>query len=341
MGPFRFLVESHEGGLRLDKFLAARVPSQSRSAIQRHIQEGAVLVEGSPAKPSRVLRPGEEVVYEPPEPRPSTLEPQDIPIAVVYEDAHLVVVDKPAGLVVHPAAGHPDGTLVNALLSRCPDLKGVGDEQRPGIVHRLDKDTSGVMVVAKTDAAHRGLTAAFSRHAVVRMYLALVRGRPPDSGTWETPYGRHPVDRKRFTSRTGSRRAKTRYRVLAEGAEASLVAARLETGRTHQVRVHFAEAGFPLLGDPVYGGRVRDRRLAEVAGRLGRQALHAAVLGFRHPVSGDPLCFVRPPPGDFLEALGALRISYPPSGWPPEDLEGRVAGLPWPLPAGPREDEEP
>jgi 23S rRNA pseudouridine1911/1915/1917 synthase len=232
-----------------------------------------------------------------------------IPLRIVYEDAHLVVVDKAAGLVVHPAAGHEDGTLVNALLAHCHDLRGIGGELRPGIVHRIDKDTSGLLVVAKDDATMNALGADFKVHRIKRVYEALVVGRPAHaSGTIDTLHGRDPHDRKKFSIKVKTgKRAITNWRVVEELGGATRVEAELETGRTHQVRVHFAAMGCPLLGDATYGRPPRDEDLRAIGKQLGRQALHARVLGFHHPATGEWLEFASPPPEDFMAALAALR----------------------------------
>jgi 23S rRNA pseudouridine1911/1915/1917 synthase len=253
------------------------------------------------------VREGDVVELRLPTPRPLDLEPADIPLDVLFEDGHLLVVDKPAGLVVHPAPGHERDTLVNALLGRHTALSGIGGVLRPGIVHRLDRDTSGVMVVAKSDAAHLGLARQLEGHSMEREYQALaVQVRGPglaESGTFETLFGRHPVDRARFTGRVQEgKRAVTHYRVTARYRDGALaVTCRLETGRTHQIRVHLSEAGAPVLGDSLYGGK------AMQASRLiARQALHAGVLGFRHPVTGQGLRFEVAPPEDYRRAQAAL-----------------------------------
>jgi 23S rRNA pseudouridine1911/1915/1917 synthase len=237
---------------------------------------------------------------------------------VLYEDEHIIVIDKPAGLVVHPAPGHPDSTLVNALLAHCRDLSGIGGELRPGIVHRLDKDTSGVMVATKTDAAHVALAEVFQAHRLEREYIALVAPAPappaPQQGTFSTLHGRHPVHRKQFTSRVQrGKPAITHWRLerhfgpdRGAGVMAAQVRCRLETGRTHQIRVHLSEHGMPVIGDPLYGHRYRDPELAALAHRLGRQALHAAVLGFAHPVTGAPLRFESPMPADMQSLAQSL-----------------------------------
>jgi len=229
-------------------------------------------------------------------------------LKVVHEDRWLVVIDKPAGLVVHPAPGHEAGTLVNALLAHCQDLRGIGGELRPGIVHRIDKDTSGLLVVAKDDATMNALAAAFKAHTIERVYEALVAGVPPGpSGRIDTFYGRDPRDRKKFSSRVRSgKRAVTNWRVVARYPGAARMEARLETGRTRQVRVHLAALGCPLLGDQVYGRSPRDPKLRAIAETLGRQALHARALGFIHPATGKKMAFSSTPPADMLAALAAL-----------------------------------
>lgn len=315
-------------GERLDKLLAASVPEGlglSRSRLQALIAAGALArADGTPlADPKARLEQGGELVLRVPRPRPSAVAAEDIPLDIVYEDPHLIVLNKPAGLVVHPAPGAPDGTLVNALLHHCAaTLSGVGGRIRPGIVHRIDKDTSGLLVVAKDDVAHQGLAAQFKAHDLERRYLAVVRGAPDPADprlnglagiAWEPggvlriegAIGRHPGDRKRMAvlSRDG-RRAVTRARVLERfGAkpDAALVECRLETGRTHQIRVHLTFAGHPLIGDSVYGRRTG------VEADFPRQALHAASLGFVHPVTGERLRFEAPPPEDFAALLERLR----------------------------------
>jgi 23S rRNA pseudouridine1911/1915/1917 synthase len=306
--PPTFTVEEEGVGQRVDVYLAARTEA-SRSQLRRHLDAGAVLVDGARVKPKRTLRLGETVTYEPPPPVPDEAVPQDIALEVLYEDAELIVVNKPAGLVVHPAAGHPDGTLVNALLARCGALSSVGGRQRPGIVHRLDKDTSGVMVASKTDRAHHHLAEQFSRHTVERCYEAITVGSPPaERGTFDTLHGRHPVHRKRFTSRVDrGRRAVTHYEVRERVAGLCVVEVRLETGRTHQVRVHLAEHGAPILGDPVYARAPSDERLRGLARDLGRQALHAAVLGLDHPTRGERLMWRTPLPADMAAVLAQAR----------------------------------
>ena len=315
-----FVVPAAAEGARLDQWLAGQGLPLSRSQIKRRIDEGEVTVNGRPGRPSLKLRAGDEIVFELQPPREVAVAAEDLPLEVLYQDRHLVVLDKPAGLVVHPAAGHASGTLVNALLHHVRDLSGVGGELRPGIVHRLDKDTSGVLVVAKDDATHAALSARFKTKDLLRLYHAVVAPPPPtESGTISTFYGRHPRDRKRFTSRAREgRRAVTHYRVLERfGAHAALLECRLETGRTHQIRVHLAEHGWPVLGDPVYGRAPKEPWLRELAQGLGRQALHASVLAFRHPISGDELRFDAPLPADLAALRAALRAGPPAARTPP------------------------
>ncbi len=348
--PLELTVTGALAGERLDKALAALAadtpgtPALSRSRIARLIAEGAVTGEAGETvtEASRKVKPGEVYTLEIPPPEPIEPEPEDIPLAIAYEDAELIVVDKPAGMVVHPAPGAERGTLVNALLHHCGDsLSGIGGARRPGIVHRIDKDTSGLLVVAKSEAAHAGLAAQFAAHAVERRYLALLWGAPDrasarlaglagvsfeDGGRLriEAPIARHPGDRKRMAVVAGGRRAVTRLHVMERfGAQvaqdgrgapfASLAECRLETGRTHQIRVHAAHVGHPLVGDPVYG---RPRAAAardigpEIATSLAafpRQALHAAELGFRHPVSGERIRLESPLPADLRDLVAILR----------------------------------
>jgi 23S rRNA pseudouridine1911/1915/1917 synthase len=295
--------------MRLDSFLAGELPEVSRSQLSRQIGQGAVTVNDTVFPPSRKLRAGDVVVWTPPPVVVTELRGEDIPLKVVYEDRWLVVIDKPAGLVVHPAPGHEDGTLVNALLSHCSDLRGIGGELRPGIVHRIDKDTSGLLVVAKDDQTMKALGAAFKAHDIERVYEALVVGKPPaESGRIDTLHGRDPRDRKKFSIRVKEgRRAVTDWRVIERFTGAARMEAELETGRTHQVRVHLAALGCPLLADRTYGKPPRDPALRAIADELGRQALHARSLGFVHPATGKMLSFRSEPPEDFRRALAALR----------------------------------
>ncbi|MHB8420817.1 MAG: RluA family pseudouridine synthase [Myxococcales bacterium] len=302
-------------GVRLDQWLAQIQPEITRSQLKGLIEAGAVLVNGEGVKPSRKLHAGDRVDLTPRAARPARARPEPIPLRVLYEDADVVVVDKPPGMVVHPAGALLSGTLVNALLHRCPDLGAIGGEIRPGIVHRLDKDTSGALVVAKSEAALVGLQAAFQARAVEKRYAALVHGAPAERGAFDTPYGRHPRDRVRFTTRVAaSRRAKLEWEVRERFAGVAFVEVALLTGRTHQIRVQFAEAGFPILGDALYGGTRRERRLigspaALAADALSRQALHARLLAFPHPRRQEIVRVEAPLPDDFLRALAILRTA--------------------------------
>jgi 23S rRNA pseudouridine1911/1915/1917 synthase len=304
-------------GLRADRFLAEAIGSLSRSRVKALIAAGAATRDGKPLRDAAdPVRPGSSYALAIPGAVSALPLPQDIPLTILFEDADLIVLDKPAGLVVHPAPGNQDGTLVNALLAHAgEDLPGIGGEKRPGIVHRLDKDTSGVMVVAKTERAHRALSLAFAERDLDREYLALVWGLPaPPAGEIEAPIGRHPIDRKRMAVvARGGKHALTRYVTeRAWGAGCALLRCRLATGRTHQIRVHLAEIGHPLVGDPVYLRRTpaAARALEEPARQallsFPRQALHAATLGFRHPVTGLALSFSVPPPADFVALLTLL-----------------------------------
>lgn len=306
--PTVLTVTEDDGGKRLDRVLADRCPEFSRSALQRWIEQGRVEQAGEVVSRKTKAVSGAEVSIHPAPPEAMSAEPQDIPLEVVFEDPHLMVVDKPAGLVVHPAPGHADGTLVNALLYR-GQMQGGADPLRPGIVHRLDKDTTGVMVVAKTPQAHERLVEMFQAHALERAYLAIAVGRPPQSITYDTFHARNPAHRKKFTSRTDrGRRAVTHLELIELLHGSALVRCRLETGRTHQIRVHLAEHGHPVLGDPLYGKSIGDPELRRVSSELGRQALHAALLAFAHPITGEPMRFETVPPQSFQRALEALRI---------------------------------
>jgi 23S rRNA pseudouridine1911/1915/1917 synthase len=301
-------------GGRVDKALAEALPDVSRARIQALLAEGRVSHLGRPVDPRGKAQAGDYRLDIPP-PTPAEPRPEAIPLRILHEDAHLIVIDKPAGIAMHPAPGSETGTLVNALLHHCGEsLSGIGGVARPGIVHRLDKETSGVVVVAKTDAAHQGLSALFERHDIERMYVAFTRGAPtPITGTIEGAIARSPHDRKKMALvKTGGRHALTHYTVSrtfgpVEKPLAARVACRLETGRTHQIRVHLASKGAPCLGDPVYGSGspATPVRAALAEAGLTRQALHAAVLGFVHPVTGETLRFESPLPEDLarLEAL--------------------------------------
>jgi len=295
--------------MRLDLFISSRLEGETRASVQRLIEAGNVLVDGHPVRSSLKLKGGEEVAVQIPAPAAAEPQPESIPLEVLYEDHDLIVINKPAGMVVHPGPGNSSGTLVNALLAHCTDLSGIGGELRPGIVHRLDKGTSGVLVVAKNDRAHQGLSGQFHVHSVKRIYQALVFGNPAeDSGKIEGIIGRHPTERLRQSLKAkNGKHSVTRWRVKERFGRITLLELRLETGRTHQIRVHLTETGFPLLGDPLYpdGGRVNnlaDLRLKKMITSLGRQALHARTLGFIHPVTGEYLEFSTPLPDD-LQAL--------------------------------------
>ncbi|MCC7491302.1 MAG: RluA family pseudouridine synthase [Fimbriimonadaceae bacterium] len=301
-------------GSRLDLYLARQVPGLTRSQAQRLIDSGAVTLDGLPGKSGQAVRAGQRLQVVWPPPLPSPLTPEPLALDVIHEDADLLVLNKPAGLVVHPARGHWTGTLVNALLAHCDDLSGIGGELRPGIVHRIDKDTSGLLVVAKHDLAHSRLSAQFKDHSAQREYLALAVGQPAwDQQTVEAPLGRPAQRRDRMAVVPAGREARTHLTVLERFAHGVLLQARLETGRTHQVRVHCTWIGHPLFGDPLYGVRRREalgplpEGLAAVVAALPGQALHAATLRFTHPTSGAPLVFSVPPPGAFVDLLAALR----------------------------------
>ncbi len=314
--PVVLTVPEDEAGERLDRWLATHLPDYSRSQIQRWIREGQVLVDGTPAKPSHRVEPGETVMVHVPPPEETSLQAEAIPLRIVYEDADLLVIDKPAGMVVHPAPGHSRGTLVHAVLHHCPDIQGVGGERRPGIVHRLDKDTSGLILVAKNDPAHRYLQRQFAERKVYKEYLALVEGRlDPPSGRIVAPIGRHPVHRQRMavlppdplTGEIRGREAVTEYYSLAvyRGRTVTghvmpftLVRAVPHTGRTHQIRVHLAWLKHPIVGDPLYGPR--QPRLP-----VPRLFLHAHRLRLRLP-SGEEREFVSPLPPDLQEVLHRL-----------------------------------
>src|SRR5690349_11149337 len=306
-------LESAHAGWRLDRALAAAVPTLSRERLKALIRSGAVEAEGKALRdPATKVRGEEALKVAVPEPEPAHNEAQDIPLRVVFEDEHLLVVDKPAGLVVHPAAGNRDGTLVNALLHHCGgSLSGIGGVARPGIVHRIDKDTSGLLVVAKTDVAHEGLAKQFAAHSIDRRYLAIVSGVPQAAeGKVDAPLARSSTNRKKIAVVEGSRgkRAVTHWRRLERLRDSALVECRLETGRTHQVRVHMASIGHPLLGDPVYGrsGKTHGKVLKELG--FHRQALHAAELGFTHPVTKNRISFSSPMPPDMQELKRALGV---------------------------------
>lgn len=292
-----------ESGKRLDAWLADSEPELSRARWQALIKSGEVRVNGKAGKPNLKLKEGDWVEWKIPEPVPTETLPEDIPLHVIFEDRHIIVVNKPAGLVVHPAAGNETGTLVNALLHHCKDLTGIGGEKRPGIVHRLDKDTSGVMVVAKTEKAMTELARQFKERETEKEYLAVVRGEiQPPMGRVETLIGRHPIHRKKMAANVKrGRNAISNYKVEENFVRASLVRVRIETGRTHQIRVHMAHLRHPIIGDDLYG------RVGSEGVRADRQMLHAAKLSIAHPDTGERLYFSAPVPHDMEDLLNRLR----------------------------------
>ena len=306
METLEFTAAPADAGQRLDRWLAGQAGAPSRSALQGLMEAGFVRRNGAPANKKDKLAAGDRITLTLPDPQPIEAQPQNIPLDIVYEDDHLLVVNKPKGMVVHPASGNPDGTLVNALLYHCRgQLSGVGGAIRPGIVHRIDKDTSGLLVVAKDDLTHQGLSEQMAVHAIHRVYHAVVYGNiRQDTGTIEAPIGRDPRDRKRMAVTPGQgKRACTHWQVLERFGRFTLLACRLETGRTHQIRVHMAHIGHPLAGDPVYGPR-------SVIRELQGQCLHAKELGFRHPVTGQEMRFDSPLPAYFTTFLERLRKEH-------------------------------
>ena len=294
-------ITAEESGERIDALLARMVPELSRSAAQRLLEEGLVTLLGKPVRKNYRCAAGDCFELVLPEPEDLPLVPQDIPLDVVFEDSDVIVVNKPRGLVVHPAPGHPDGTLVNALVFHCGDsLSGIGGEKRPGIVHRIDKDTSGLLIAAKNDFAHRELSEQLKDRSLSRTYEAVVRGNlREDAGTVDRPIGRHPTDRKRMAIVPGGRPAVTHWQVLARYKGYTHVRCKLETGRTHQIRVHMASLGHPLLGDFTYGAPSPEKGLEG-------QCLHARALQFLHPRSGEPVRLETPLPDYFLDVLSKL-----------------------------------
>ena len=295
--PIEFIVSENDAKLRLDQLLARRLPQYSRSRLQQLIRSGFVRLNDASTRPRQIVRAGDKIDVREPPVEQIEIQPQRIPLDILFEDDDLIVINKPAGLTVHPGAGQREHTLVNALLSHCTTLSGIGGKERPGIVHRLDRETSGCLVVAKNDLAHRELSRQFADRNVEKIYLALVAGklRKP-AGIIEERIGRHPVHRQRMSVTTKrGRTAKTEYRVLRSTGDASLIECRLHSGRTHQVRVHFHHLGHALLGDKVYAPRV--------AKNFPRQMLHAWKLGFRHPRTGEWKQFQAPVPDDFKEAV--------------------------------------
>lgn len=301
-----YFVDAAHSGTRLDSFLTGHLPELSRSQIKALIESGRVTVDGSPGKPATRVHRGQRIDVDIPAATAPVVAPEPMSLDVIYEDSEVVVVNKPAGLTVHPGAGRAGGTLVNAILARIPDLAGVGDALRPGIVHRLDKDTSGLLVIAKTPRALASLQEQVASRRVTRRYLALVHGTiPHEQGTIDAPIGRHPRHRTKMAVVPGGREAITRYRVIERFARHTLVEAQLVTGRTHQIRVHFAHIGHPVAGDQAYARRRDDLQ-------IGRQALHAFRLQFNHPASGEAIMFEAPLPPDLERALARLRATESP-----------------------------
>ncbi len=308
-GRSETLLVTEPSARRLDVFLRREFPSESRTALLRMIREGHVRVDGQVVKPSHVPRSGQRIAVIWPEPKRAEPAPLQMALEVLYEDDALLVLNKPAGLVVHPGAGHQEGTLVNALLHHCRgQLSGIGGVARPGIVHRLDRDTSGLMVVAKNDAGHIALSEQFAQRGVEKVYHAIVCGRlKPETGEIHAPIARHPSHRHMMTVSIGGRPAVTSYATIESLAGATLVEARLHTGRTHQVRVHFKHIGFPLVGDVTYGKGPNSWLVENTGYVAGRQMLHARRLGFTHPVNRRFLTFEAPWPPDFASAVEVLR----------------------------------
>ncbi len=314
-----FTFERGQTPQRLDQYLALCSPDLSRSQIKRLIESDQVQCNGEPVKTGSKLKGGEIITVTIPEPAPIDALPETIPLNILYEDAHLIVIDKPAGMVVHPAPGHSSGTLVNALLHHCQDLSGIGGQIRPGIVHRLDRDTSGVMVVTKDDATHQDLAQQFKLHTIERRYIALIYGQPEnEAGTIDKPIGRHPLHRKKMSSTTRhGRSAVTHWRVLQrfDIDRLTLVELKLETGRTHQIRVHLSEAHHPLVGDPVYGNSRRANQIPDTTLRamilgLNRQFLHARLLRFTHPSTRKEMEFSSAAPAELQTLIDYLNRKH-------------------------------
>lgn len=304
MDRLEFVIENQGEQERIDRYLAGRYPEFSRSYLQKLLKEESVSVNGKTVKANYKIQQGDRIILEIPEAEKTDILPQEIPLDILYEDDYLMVVNKPKNMVVHPSAGHMEGTLVNAILAHCGDhLSGINGVLRPGIVHRIDKDTTGALLVCKEDSAHRDLAEQLKEHSIKRRYRAIVQGNlKEDEGTVEGPIGRHPADRKKMAiNYKNGKEAITHYRVLERFGRYTYIECRLETGRTHQIRVHMASIGHPLLGDTVYGS-------AKNPWKLQGQVLHAMVLGFIHPVTGEYMEFEAPLPDYFLKLLDKLRI---------------------------------
>jgi 23S rRNA pseudouridine1911/1915/1917 synthase len=314
-----FLVDEEDGGERIDAYLSGQIPELSRSRIQKSIRAGELMVGGSAVtKPSRRVHEGERVELAFSPPRPLDMQPEDIPLDILFEDDGLIVLDKPAGMVVHPSPGHDRGTLVHALLAHCRNLSGIGGVLRPGIVHRLDAGTTGLLMVAKSDEVHIALSRMLMERRIERIYYAVVWGEVDgETGTIDLPVGRSPRDRKKMAVLAeGGREAFTTYYLLDTYGPFQYIRLKLGTGRTHQIRVHLSHTGNPVLGDPVYGGRrIRKGSLskgeaglaARVLSLIDRQALHAGELSFEHPLTGVPMRFEAPPPLDMQSVLDVIR----------------------------------
>lgn len=307
------IVSFDDAGARCDQYVVRYFPQFSRAQVQRWIENGAITVNDAPIKRAGKLRAGDTIIITPPDVLPSELIPESIPLDILYEDEHLVVINKPPDMVVHPGAGQHSGTLVHALLAHCKDLKGVGDKERPGIVHRLDKGTSGVLVVAKSDPVLRALQVQFQSRDIVKEYMAVVHGVPRGrAGVWDQPIGRHSVHRKKMAVVTRGRPALTRWEsVETFGNFATLLHLFLHTGRTHQIRVHATHAGHPLIGDPTYSGRrakVANETWRMVVQEFKRPALHALRLQFTHPVTNEKMTWTAPIPEDMAELVLAARM---------------------------------
>jgi 23S rRNA pseudouridine1911/1915/1917 synthase len=311
---FSIRVTEKDQGIRIDQFLSGTDLNLSRSQAKKLIDGGAILLNQNRTKPSTHLMLGDMVSGNLPKPEPVSLKPEPLPLTILYEDSSIIVIDKPSGMVVHPAYGNPSGTLVNALLYHCKDLSGINGVLRPGIVHRLDKDTSGIMVVAKDDHAFQQLTQQFKNRTIEKIYLAIAYGKfHQEEGVIDSMIGRHPSQRKRMSTRTKKgRAAMTQWKVLERLDGFTLLEIFPHTGRTHQIRVHLSSMGHPLLGDPLYGrkgrpGTIHDPVLKECVKRMNRQALHAYKLGFIHPGTGEKIEFISPMPQDMKEVLDFLR----------------------------------